>query len=164
MTRDQLYGLYRTYYSPGNAILVVTGDFQSDKTLARIRAALSHPGRGGHTACGGGRAAAEGRAPRQGAADRPHGLRRAGLPRAGRHTSGLGRADGTRCGAVGCQANEPVSPDGDEPQRPALSAPWSRPSSPPMPPPPSRSPSIRVCSASAPPCGPSAPLTKLRPP
>ncbi|NPV07814.1 MAG: insulinase family protein [Anaerolineae bacterium] len=36
MTRDQLYGLYRRYYSPGNAVLVLVGDLDEDRTLRRV--------------------------------------------------------------------------------------------------------------------------------
>ena len=36
MTRDQLYGHYRTYYTPHNAIVAVAGDFDGDAMLARI--------------------------------------------------------------------------------------------------------------------------------
>jgi zinc protease len=37
MTRDQLYGHFRTYYTPSNAIVAVAGDFDSEQMLARIR-------------------------------------------------------------------------------------------------------------------------------
>ena len=37
MQRDDLYNHYRTYYTPGNAILAVAGDFESEAMLARIR-------------------------------------------------------------------------------------------------------------------------------
>jgi len=37
MTRDQLYGHYRTYYTPNNAVVAVAGDFESDTMLARIQ-------------------------------------------------------------------------------------------------------------------------------
>lgn len=37
MTRDDLYGHYRKYYAPNNAIIVVAGDFETDKMLARIQ-------------------------------------------------------------------------------------------------------------------------------
>lgn len=36
MTRDQLYGYYRTYYTPSNAIIAVAGDFEGDVMLRRI--------------------------------------------------------------------------------------------------------------------------------
>lgn len=36
MTRDELYGLYRRYYSPGNAVLVLVGDLDEDQTLRRV--------------------------------------------------------------------------------------------------------------------------------
>ena len=36
MTREQLYGHYRTFYAPNNAIVAVAGDFESDAMLARI--------------------------------------------------------------------------------------------------------------------------------
>lgn len=37
MTRDQLYGHYRTYYVPNNAIVAVAGDFAPPAMLARIQ-------------------------------------------------------------------------------------------------------------------------------
>src|SRR5258706_6124577 len=37
MTRDDLYGHYRGYYVPNNAVLAVAGDFETRKILARIR-------------------------------------------------------------------------------------------------------------------------------
>lgn len=37
MTRDDLYGHYRRYYVPNNAILAVAGDFKTKDMLARIR-------------------------------------------------------------------------------------------------------------------------------
>jgi zinc protease len=36
MTRDDLYGHYRKYYAPNNAIVTVAGDFHADEMLARI--------------------------------------------------------------------------------------------------------------------------------
>lgn len=36
MTRDDLYGHYRTYYAPNNAIVVAVGDFDTSGMLARI--------------------------------------------------------------------------------------------------------------------------------
>jgi zinc protease len=36
MTRDDLYGHYRAYYTPSNAIVSVVGDFDSAEMLARI--------------------------------------------------------------------------------------------------------------------------------
>jgi zinc protease len=36
ITRDELYKHYRTYYVPNNAVLVMTGDFETDSMLARI--------------------------------------------------------------------------------------------------------------------------------
>ena len=36
MTRDQLYGHYRTFYTPNNAIIAIAGDFEGDTTLRRI--------------------------------------------------------------------------------------------------------------------------------
>lgn len=38
MTRDDLYGHYRQYYAPNNAIAVVVGDFKTRDMLARIQA------------------------------------------------------------------------------------------------------------------------------
>lgn len=38
ITRDDLVNHYRTYYSPRNATIVVTGDFETDKLLERLRA------------------------------------------------------------------------------------------------------------------------------
>ncbi|HEX5504884.1 MAG TPA: pitrilysin family protein [Thermomicrobiales bacterium] len=40
ITRDDLYGHYRTYYAPNNAIAVAVGDFAADDLLARIAAAF----------------------------------------------------------------------------------------------------------------------------
>jgi zinc protease len=37
MQRDELYRHYRSYYTPGNAVLAVAGDFDSQAMLARIR-------------------------------------------------------------------------------------------------------------------------------
>lgn len=37
ITRDDLYNHYRTYYTPGNAVLAMAGDFDTPKMLARIR-------------------------------------------------------------------------------------------------------------------------------
>lgn len=37
ITRDDLYGHYRTYYTPANALLAVAGDFRARPMLARIR-------------------------------------------------------------------------------------------------------------------------------
>src|SRR5436309_12696063 len=36
MTRDDLYGYYRQFYVPNNAVLVVVGDVQRDDTLRRV--------------------------------------------------------------------------------------------------------------------------------
>jgi zinc protease len=35
--RDDLYNHYRNFYVPGNAVLTIAGDFQTDETLDRIR-------------------------------------------------------------------------------------------------------------------------------
>ena len=37
MKRDDLYNHYRTYYVPGNAVLTLAGDFDTEEMLARIR-------------------------------------------------------------------------------------------------------------------------------
>ena len=37
MTRDDLYGHYKAYYVPNNAVMAVAGDFDSKEMLARIR-------------------------------------------------------------------------------------------------------------------------------
>jgi zinc protease len=37
ITRDDLYDHYRRFYVPNNAVMVVTGDFDTPSTLARIR-------------------------------------------------------------------------------------------------------------------------------
>ncbi len=37
MTRDNLYNHYREFYVPNNAVMAVSGDFETDKMLARIR-------------------------------------------------------------------------------------------------------------------------------
>ncbi len=37
MTRDELYGHYRTYYVPNNAVMGIAGDFKTREMLARIR-------------------------------------------------------------------------------------------------------------------------------
>jgi zinc protease len=37
MTRDDLYGHYRTYYAPNNAVLALAGDFEPKPMLRRIR-------------------------------------------------------------------------------------------------------------------------------
>lgn len=36
ITRDELYTYYQTYYMPNNAVLVLAGDFDSDKMLKKI--------------------------------------------------------------------------------------------------------------------------------
>jgi zinc protease len=36
MTRDDLYGHYRRYYAPGNAVAVAVGDFKGDDLLKRV--------------------------------------------------------------------------------------------------------------------------------
>ncbi len=36
MTRDELYGYYQTFYMPRNAVLVLVGDFATDKLLAQV--------------------------------------------------------------------------------------------------------------------------------
>ena len=36
MTRDDLYSHYRTFYTPSNAVVVATGDFEPDTMLAKI--------------------------------------------------------------------------------------------------------------------------------
>ena len=38
ITPEQIGAFYRTYYSPGNAILVAVGDFKASEALAKIRA------------------------------------------------------------------------------------------------------------------------------
>lgn len=38
MTRDDLFNHYQTYYSPGNAVLAIAGDFRSSTMLRKIRA------------------------------------------------------------------------------------------------------------------------------
>lgn len=40
MTRDDLYGHYRTYYQPGNALIVAVGAFQPEEVLGQIRRAF----------------------------------------------------------------------------------------------------------------------------
>ena len=40
MTREDLYGYYRRYYIPNNAVLVAVGDFDSQALLARVREAF----------------------------------------------------------------------------------------------------------------------------
>ena len=37
ITRDDLFQHYRTYYTPGNAVLAIAGDFKSDEMFDRIR-------------------------------------------------------------------------------------------------------------------------------
>jgi len=37
MTRDDLYNHYREYYVPNNAVMAVSGDFETDEMLARIK-------------------------------------------------------------------------------------------------------------------------------
>lgn len=37
MSRDDLYGYYRQFYAPNNAVVVVVGDFNTDEMLDRIR-------------------------------------------------------------------------------------------------------------------------------
>jgi zinc protease len=37
MTRDDLYGHYRTFYVPNNAVMAMAGDFEAEAMLARIR-------------------------------------------------------------------------------------------------------------------------------
>lgn len=40
MSRDQLYRLYRTYYAPNNAILVLSGDFDGSEALDKVERAF----------------------------------------------------------------------------------------------------------------------------
>jgi zinc protease len=42
MTRDDLYGHYKRFYNPGNAIAVAVGDFDSAAMLAQIQAQYGH--------------------------------------------------------------------------------------------------------------------------
>jgi len=42
MTRDDLYGHYRRYYAPNNAIAVAVGDFKTKDILARIERLFGH--------------------------------------------------------------------------------------------------------------------------
>jgi zinc protease len=42
MNRDDLYGHYRTYYAPNNAVISVAGDFKKREMLARIRELYEH--------------------------------------------------------------------------------------------------------------------------
>lgn len=37
MSRDDLHGYYRRYYTPDNATLVIVGDVEPDETMARVR-------------------------------------------------------------------------------------------------------------------------------
>jgi zinc protease len=37
MSRDDLYGHYRTFYEPNNAVISVAGDFKTNEMMARIR-------------------------------------------------------------------------------------------------------------------------------
>jgi zinc protease len=46
LTRQDLVDFYHTYYSPNNAIIVVTGDFSTDELLAKIKAAFGKIPRG----------------------------------------------------------------------------------------------------------------------
>ncbi len=41
MTRDDLYGHYKTYYTPNNAVLALAGDFEPKSMLGRIRELFS---------------------------------------------------------------------------------------------------------------------------
>lgn len=36
MTQDDLYGHYQTYYSPGNAVIAIAGDFNKEKMLEKL--------------------------------------------------------------------------------------------------------------------------------
>lgn len=47
LTRDDLYGHYRTYYVPNNATVVAVGSFNSDELIAKIGAAFGGIARGG---------------------------------------------------------------------------------------------------------------------
>lgn len=46
ITREDLVRHYRTYYTPRNAVVVVTGDFDSDDVLARLEVAFGRVPRG----------------------------------------------------------------------------------------------------------------------
>jgi zinc protease len=46
LTRQDLVDFYHTYYSPNNAIIVVTGDFSTEELLAKIKAAFGRIPRG----------------------------------------------------------------------------------------------------------------------
>jgi len=37
MTRDDLYGHYKTFYAPNNAVMAVAGDFETNQMLTRIK-------------------------------------------------------------------------------------------------------------------------------
>ncbi len=42
ITRADLYGHYRKYYNPANAVVAVAGDFESEKMLEKLTAAYAH--------------------------------------------------------------------------------------------------------------------------
>ena len=42
ITRDDLYGHYRSYYVPNNAVLVMSGDFDTEDMLHQIKEVYSH--------------------------------------------------------------------------------------------------------------------------
>ena len=46
ITRDELFDYYRTYYAPSNAVLVVVGDFRSDRVLDKVQALFGNIERG----------------------------------------------------------------------------------------------------------------------
>jgi zinc protease len=37
MTRDELYGHYRSYYTPGNAVLAIAGDVEAERAFEQVR-------------------------------------------------------------------------------------------------------------------------------
>ena len=142
ITPEEIQAFYRTYYSPGNAILVAVGDFKAAEVMAKIQATFGKNPKGAAAAAGPRRrAAAERRASGPGAPRCPAADRLSRLPRAEPEVGGRARAGG----AVGHPLGRPLVPA--LPSTSSTSASWpSRPAVTTR-----TSPSIPTCSGSGPP-------------
>ena len=96
----RLQAFYRLYYQPDNAVLIVAGRFDPERTLAQIAKTFgpipkpdAHAAAAVHEGAGAGRRAHGHRPPR-----RRHAVRRRALPHGARRASGRGRARGARRG------------------------------------------------------------------
>ena len=125
MTRDDLYRHYRTYYTPNNAVAVVTGDFDADDMLARLQhyfGTLAPGPQSRHVAHA--RTGAAGRAPRRRCAARtpPPTSCRLFTPRRPAH-AGFLPPDRDGCRARRRQGHGHLRRQRQQPQQPALPGP-----------------------------------------